>query len=151
MGRIGGRHRPVLVVTRNEAIPVLSRILVGPVTRTIREIPTEVRLGKEDGLPEPCAASLDNLQPVPKSFLTGRLGSISYRRYEIRAADNSPHSAEPREDARTSASPGELPRVTCESRAQATTARTAKPGNHQMVRYRLLRVQRSMKPRSGGW
>ena len=80
------RRRPVLVVTRSEAIPVLNRILVAPVTRTIRGIPTEVRLGHEDGLPEPCAASFDNLQPVPKSFLTARLGSIWYRRYEICAA-----------------------------------------------------------------
>ena len=80
------QRRPVLVVTRSEAIPILSRILVAPVTRTVREIPTEVRLGKEDGLPEPCVASFDNLQPVTKSFLTGRLGSIWYRRYEICAA-----------------------------------------------------------------
>jgi mRNA interferase MazF len=80
------QRRPVLVVTRSEAIPVLNRILVAPVTRTIRGIPTEVGLGREDGLPEPSVASFDNLQPVPKSFLTSRLGAIRHRRYEICSA-----------------------------------------------------------------
>lgn len=83
-----GRRRPVLVVTRSQAVPVLNRILVAPVTRTIREIPTEVRLDTEDGLPEPCVASFDNLQPIRKSFLTTRLGSIWHRRYEIGSAMN---------------------------------------------------------------
>ena len=83
-----GHRRPVLVVTRSQAVPVLNRILVAPITRTIRGIPTEVRLGTEDGLPEPCVASFDNLQPVRKSFLTTRLGSIWYRRHEICSALN---------------------------------------------------------------
>jgi mRNA interferase MazF len=49
-------RRPVLVVTRSEAIPVLNSIVVAPVTRTVRGIPTEVVLGPEDGLPVACAA-----------------------------------------------------------------------------------------------
>jgi mRNA interferase MazF len=81
-----GRRRPVLVVTCTEAIPVLNRILVAPVSRTIREVPTEVRLDIDDGLPEPCVASFDNLQPIRKSLLTVRLGSIWNRRYVICSA-----------------------------------------------------------------
>lgn len=77
------RRRPVLVVTRDEALPVLTRILVAPVTRTVRGIPTELTLDADDGLPQPCAASFDNLQPIRKSFLTDRLGSIRSRRHEI--------------------------------------------------------------------
>lgn len=80
------RRRPVLVVTRSEAVPVLNRILVAPVTRTVRRIPTELPLDADDGLPEPCAASFDNLQPIRKSFLTDRLGSIRDRHHEICAA-----------------------------------------------------------------
>ena len=76
------------MVTRSEAITVLNRILVAPITRTVRGIPTEIRLGIDDGLPEPCVASFDNLQPLRKSFLTTRLGSIWYRRYEICSALN---------------------------------------------------------------
>ncbi len=77
------RRRPVLVVTRDEAIPVLTRILVAPVTRTVRGIPTELPLDADDGLPQSCAASFDNLQPIRKSFLTDRLGSIGGRRHKI--------------------------------------------------------------------
>ena len=78
--------RPVLVVTRNEAIPVLKRVVVAPITRTIRGIATEVALGSDDGLAHPCAASFDNLRVVLKSHLTERVGSISHRRSDICAA-----------------------------------------------------------------
>lgn len=70
------KRRPVLVVTRSEAIPVLRWVIVAPVTRTVRGIPTEVRLGPEHGLPEECAASFDLLQPIRRSFLTERVGSL---------------------------------------------------------------------------
>lgn len=71
------KRRPVLVVTRNDAIPVLTWIVVAPVTRTIRRIPTEVALGEGHGLPVECVAAFDNLQPIRRTFLTepvGRLG-----------------------------------------------------------------------------
>lgn len=78
------KRRPVLVITRSEAILVLNWILVAPVTRTVRSLPTEVTLGPEEGLPESCAASLDNVQPVRRSFLTERVGALSgERRSEI--------------------------------------------------------------------
>jgi mRNA interferase MazF len=77
------KRRPVLVVTRSEAIPVLTLLVVAPVTRTIRGIPTEIRLGPEDGMGEECAASFDNLQPIRKAFLTDRVGSLDRRRPEI--------------------------------------------------------------------
>ncbi len=74
------KRRPVLVVTRSEAIPVLSTIVVAPVTRTIRRISTEIDLGPSDGLPEECVASFDNLQPIPKRLLTTRIGALAERR-----------------------------------------------------------------------
>ncbi len=70
------KRRPVLVVTRNEAIPVLDRIVVAPVTRTVRDIGTEVALGREQGLAVECVASFDNLQPIRRSFLTERAGFL---------------------------------------------------------------------------
>lgn len=78
--------RPVLVVTRTEAVPVLEAIMVAPITRTIRGIRTEVPLDTGDGLPHVCVATFDNLVLVRKSHLTRRVGSISHRRYEICAA-----------------------------------------------------------------
>jgi mRNA interferase MazF len=70
------KRRPVLVCTRSEAIPVLSVVVVAPVTRTVRGIPTEVALGDDEGLAVSCAASFDNLQTVPRSALTSRLGVL---------------------------------------------------------------------------
>lgn len=83
------KRRPVLVVTRDVAIPVLNRVIVAPVTRTVRDIPTEVALGATEGLPVDCAASFDNLQPVSRRLLFERLGALSSeRRQEIcRALD----------------------------------------------------------------
>ncbi len=65
LGPPAGR-RPVLIVSRNAAIEVLSGIVVAPITRTIRDIASEVHLGKKDGLPEACVASCDNVLTVPK-------------------------------------------------------------------------------------
>lgn len=77
-------RRPVMVITRDQAIPVLRTVLVAPVTRTVRGIPTEIALGPEDGLPEVCAATFDNLQPVPRSLLVDRAGpSGPSRRIDI--------------------------------------------------------------------
>lgn len=65
-------RRPFLVMTRSAAIPVLHSVLAAPVTRTIRNIPTELLLGPEDGMPRTCAASFDNLRVVPKASLVER-------------------------------------------------------------------------------
>lgn len=70
-------RRPMLVITRDVALPVLTRVLVAPVTRTVRNIPTEVALGPEEGLGQTCAASFDNLQPIPRSALIERAGSLA--------------------------------------------------------------------------
>jgi mRNA interferase MazF len=74
------KGRPYLVLTRDEAIPVLRTILVAPVTRTIRGIPTEVPLGAPEGLPADGAASLDNVLTFPKSMLVRRLGELGVER-----------------------------------------------------------------------
>ena len=82
-------RRPVLIVTRDEAVPVLRRLVVAPVTRTVRGIPTEIVLGEDEGLPVVCAASFDNLQPVNRQLLTERVGGLgTERRGEVcRALD----------------------------------------------------------------
>ena len=81
------KRRPVLVITRSDAIPVLSRLIVAPLTRTVRGIPTEIRLGPEEGLAAECAASFDNAQPINRRLLTERLTALGpLRRPEICAA-----------------------------------------------------------------
>lgn len=81
------KRRPVLVVTRSDAVGVLHRIVVAPLTRTVRGIPTEIPFGPEDGLATECAASFDNLQPINRHLLTERLTTLDdARRHEICAA-----------------------------------------------------------------
>lgn len=80
------KRRPVLVVTRSEAVPVLTWLVVAPVTRTVRSIPTEIPLGVDEGLGEPCAAAFDNLQTVRRSLLTSRVGRLRSPRRQICAA-----------------------------------------------------------------
>ena len=54
--RTPDKRRPVLVLTRNSALPVLTGITVAPLTTTIRGIPTEVILTPaEDGVAADCA------------------------------------------------------------------------------------------------
>lgn len=73
-------RRPFLVMTRSSAIPVLHSVLAAPITRTVRNIPTEVLLGPDDGMPTECAASFDNLRVVPKAYLVERLCSLDMTR-----------------------------------------------------------------------
>ena len=73
-------RRPVCILTRQSAIPVLSSVLVAPATRTIRGIPTEVELGRADGMPEACVLSFDNLMTVRKALLTERITRLGLRR-----------------------------------------------------------------------
>ncbi len=71
------KGRPFLVLTRSEAIPVLGTLLVAPVTRTVRRIPTEVRLGPDEGLPTECVAAFDATTVFPRSMLARRMGTLS--------------------------------------------------------------------------
>jgi mRNA interferase MazF len=80
------KRRPVLVVTRSEAVEVLTGIVVAPVTRTVRDIPTEIRLGADEGLAVECAASFDNVQRVRRTALTTKAGDLGLRRDEVCAA-----------------------------------------------------------------
>ena len=81
------KRRPVVVLTRDSIIPHIGEVTVAPVTSTIRDIPSEVLLDREDGLPKECAINCDHLQTVAK----GRIGSLittlsAARMREVRAA-----------------------------------------------------------------
>lgn len=69
--------RPVLLLTRDEVIQTIGSVVVVLVTRTARGLPTEVRLGAREGLPEPCVANFDNILTVPRGRLTRLLGACA--------------------------------------------------------------------------
>jgi mRNA interferase MazF len=65
--RYPDKKRPVLILTRDAVITVLSGITVAPVTKTVRHIPTQVLLTPEnDDMPMVSAINLDNIQTVQK-------------------------------------------------------------------------------------
>ncbi len=70
------KRRPVLVVSRNEAIPVLNNIVVAPVTSTVRAIPTCIPIGPDHGIDHESVVTFDNIAAVPKALLTVRLGDL---------------------------------------------------------------------------
>jgi mRNA interferase MazF len=76
---VGGR-RPYLVLTRDEAVPVLARLLGIPATRTVRGIPTEVPLDQSDGMPTACALTLDNLELIRPALCTQRITKLGPER-----------------------------------------------------------------------
>lgn len=77
------KGRPFLIVSRDAANEVMQRVLVAPVTRRVRELPSELALGASEGLPTASVASFDNLRPFPKAMLVRRLGSLGPRQHEI--------------------------------------------------------------------
>jgi mRNA interferase MazF len=75
-------RRPVVVLTRDEALPRLRNVVVALITRTIRGIETEVEIGPADGMPVDCAVSLDNLRTVPRALLTEPITKLDPARME---------------------------------------------------------------------
>ena len=55
----------MVVLTRDAAASVLTAVVCAPITRTIRGIRSEVEVGVDEGLPEPCAINCDNIVTVP--------------------------------------------------------------------------------------
>jgi len=68
--------RPVVVLSREDAIGVLHTVMVAPVTSTIRGIPSEVVIGIEEGLKHTSAVNLDHVQTVEQSRLIRHLGKV---------------------------------------------------------------------------
>jgi mRNA interferase MazF len=71
------KRRPVVVLSRDEAIEVLTTVLVAPVTSTIRNLPSQVVIGVDEGLDHDSAVSLDHVQCVDRAKLIRRLGRLS--------------------------------------------------------------------------
>jgi mRNA interferase MazF len=69
-------RRPVVIVSRSEAVRVRALVTIAPVTKTIRRIASEVPLGRAQGLRSRCVANCDSLKTVSKRRLTKRISSL---------------------------------------------------------------------------
>lgn len=81
------KTRPVLILTRSDAIEKLNSVTVAPITTTIRIILSQVWLDESDGMDEACVISLDNIQTVQKDKLGKFVTNLSLERMrEVRKA-----------------------------------------------------------------
>ena len=66
------KKRPVLILTRDSVLEYLGEVTIAPITTTVRDIPSEVFLSTDDGMPKDCAVNCDHLQTVSK----GKIGTL---------------------------------------------------------------------------
>lgn len=77
------KKRPVLILTRDSIIEYLNEVTIAPITSTIRDIPSEVVLEKEDGVPLRCAVNCDHLQTVDKSKIGPVITTLSVDKMSV--------------------------------------------------------------------
>jgi mRNA interferase MazF len=79
-----GGDRPVLVLTRDPVAGRIQAVVVAALTRTQRELVSELRLtAVDDGLPTDCVVNFDNVHTVPRTAFRRRVASLS----EVRMAE----------------------------------------------------------------
>jgi mRNA interferase MazF len=71
------KRRPVVVLSRQDAIDVLDTVMVAPITSTRHGIASEVDVDAEHGLKGPCAVNLDHVHTVPKRELRRHVCTLS--------------------------------------------------------------------------
>jgi mRNA interferase MazF len=76
------KKRPVLILSRNSIIGYLGEVTVAPITSTVRDIPSEVPLNREDGMPRECAVNCDHIQTVSKGNIGSLITTLSSERLE---------------------------------------------------------------------
>ncbi len=77
------KRRPILILTRDEAVDRVFNVIAVPATGTVRGLATEVEIGPADGMPIECVLALDNTLSAEKAF-----------------PDRAHHDAWPRKDGR---------------------------------------------------
>jgi mRNA interferase MazF len=81
------KKRPVVILTRNAILEYMCEVTVAPITSTIRDIPSEVHLSRQDGMQHDCAINCDHLQTVSKSNIGALIATLSKEKLnEVRSA-----------------------------------------------------------------
>jgi len=70
------KRRPVLILTRDEAIGRVHDVIAVPATGTIRNLDTEIEIGTADGMPVECVLAVDNTLSAKKTFLTAQITAL---------------------------------------------------------------------------
>lgn len=73
-------RRPVILLSRNSAYPVLNKFIAAEITTTIRDIPIELLLTKKEGMSKPCVVNCDNIRTISKIQLAERISRLPNER-----------------------------------------------------------------------
>ena len=79
------KARPVVVLTREPVRGAMRRVTVTPITTTAKGLSTEVPVGPDNGLDQPCVISCDNIITIDKAAL-GRPVGVLFERQEHQLA-----------------------------------------------------------------
>lgn len=86
LANVGGKRRAVLVLTRQPMIARLTKVTIAPITSTIRNIPTELKVGPRNGLDHDSVVSLDNVVTIDTDGLGPQAGWLTVAEEESLAA-----------------------------------------------------------------
>lgn len=76
------KKRPVLILTRDSILEYLGEVTVAPITTTVRDIPSEVFLSRDEGMPRDCAVNFDHIQTVSKGKVSSLITTLSPEKLE---------------------------------------------------------------------
>ena len=76
------KKRPVLILTRDTILEYLGEVTIAPVTSTVRDIPSEVFLSKQDGMPKDSAINCDHIQTVSRTKIGSLITTLSAEKME---------------------------------------------------------------------
>jgi mRNA interferase MazF len=76
------KKRPIVILTRNSTLEYLGEVTIAPITSTVRDIPSEVFLPKNDGMQRDCAINLDHIQTVSKRKIGSLITRLSYEKIQ---------------------------------------------------------------------
>ena len=77
LAEVGGKRRPVLILTRSEVIDVRSLTTVAEISSSMRGLAAEVKFDRDEaGIDQDSVINCDGLHTVLQSSLTGPLGRV---------------------------------------------------------------------------
>jgi mRNA interferase MazF len=71
------KKRPVVILTRDSILEYIGEVTIAPITSTIRDIPSEVLLTREDGMRKNCAINCDHIQTVAQSKIGSSITTLT--------------------------------------------------------------------------
>ena len=80
------KRRPVLVLGRQDILPSLTQIPIIPLSTQIRDLPWEVRLSRDDGLPGECVLKPEWIKTVERTSLGPWIAALPEARWKEVAA-----------------------------------------------------------------